>query len=95
WTPDKLSRATARLVEEGGEGYSSDLIAYNTAAGSAWVLRKAGQPADLDYLFQGASAGCTYVLTQRAATMVAAVMAKAPPFCNDPSHDWIVYAICR
>ena len=95
WTPDKLARATARLTEEGAEGYSSDLIAYSADAGSAWILRKAGRPADLDYLFQGASAGCTYVLTRRAAILAAEVMAKAPAFCEDPSHDWILYAICR
>lgn len=95
WTPDKLAHATVRLAQEGAEGYSSDLIAYNAAVGSAWMLHKAGQPADLDYLFQGASAGCTYVLTRRAATVAVAVMAEAPAFCNDPSHDWIMYAICR
>jgi rhamnosyltransferase len=95
WTPDKLARAIARLNEEGAEGYSSDLIAYNAATSSAWMLRKTGKPADLDYLFQGASAGCTYVLTRQAMTLVAAVMLHAPAFCADPSHDWIVYAICR
>jgi len=46
-------------------------------------------------LFQGGSAGCTYVLTSRAAKTAAAVMAQAPAFCSDPSHDWILYAICR
>ena len=95
WTPDKLSRAITRLREEDAEGYSSDLIAYDAGRRQAWVLRKAGTPADLDYLFQGASAGCTYVLTSRAATLAAGVMAAAPPFCADPSHDWILYAICR
>lgn len=95
WTPDKLVRAVDRLVQDGAEGYSSDLIAYETAANSAWVLHKAGQFADLDYLFQGGSAGCTYVLTSQAAKTAAAVMAQAPAFCSDPSHDWILYAICR
>ncbi len=95
WTPDKLARAVAQLTEKGAEGYSSDLIAYSAATGSAWLLHKAGQPADLDYLFQGASAGCTYVLTRRAAILAATVMAEAPAFCDDASHDWILYAICR
>lgn len=95
WTPDKLRRAVDRLVQDNAEGYSSDLIAYETVANSAWVLHKAGQFADLDYLFQGGSAGCTYVLTSRAAKVAADVMAQAPAFCGDPSHDWILYAICR
>ena len=99
WTPDKLARAVGRLTEDGADGYSSDLIAYRptsaAAAGQAWILNKAGRPADLDYLFQGASAGCTYVLTRQAAMIVQSVMAGAPPFCADSSHDWIIYAICR
>ena len=95
WTPDKLLRAVDKLIQEDAEGYSSDLIAYETVANSAWVLHKAGQFADLDYLFQGGSAGCTYVLTSRAAKVAAEVMAQVPPFCSDPSHDWILYAICR
>lgn len=95
WTPDKLRRAVACLTDEGAEGYSSDLVAYSATSGEAWVLQKAGRPADLDYLFQGASAGCTYVLTRKAASLAASVMASAPAFCDDPSHDWILYAICR
>lgn len=99
WTPDKLVRAVERLTAEGADGYSSDLIAYTSvaapAASQAWILHKAGRPADLDYLFQGASAGCTYVLTRHAVSVVQAVMTKAPAFCPDSSHDWILYAICR
>lgn len=99
WTPDKLARAVGQLTQEGAEGYSSDLIAYTWAAvpgvSRAWILHKAGRPADLDYLFQGASAGCTYVLTRHAASVARSVMAKTPAFCTDASHDWIVYAICR
>lgn len=95
WTPDKLARAIGRMVAEDADGYSSDLIAYDHGTNAAWVLHKAGRDADLDYLFQGGSAGCTYVLSARAATVAAQVMAQVPPFCTDPSHDWILYAICR
>lgn len=95
WTPDKLTHAIDRLVKERAEGYSSDLIAYSAADNVAWVLRKAGAPADLDYLFQGGSAGCTYVLSRNAAQVTAEVMARVSDFCPNASHDWIIYAICR
>jgi rhamnosyltransferase len=95
WMPDKLARAIDRLKQEGADGYSSDLIVYDVPGNAAWVLHKAGEAADLDYLFQGGSAGCTYVLTRRAAEIAAGVMAQAPAFCPDASHDWILYAICR
>ncbi|RYF50213.1 MAG: hypothetical protein EOO38_06200 [Cytophagaceae bacterium] len=41
------------------------------------------------------SAGCTYVLTMKAAQHVAKVIAAAPALCPGASHDWIIYAICR
>jgi rhamnosyltransferase len=95
WMPDKLAHAIAAMTRHGVDGYSSDLIAYHQGRNAAWMLHKEGADADLDYLFQGASAGCTYVLTAKAAQLAAAVIAKAPPLCPGASHDWIVYAICR
>lgn len=95
WMPDKLCRAIALMNANGAEAYSSDLIAYHEGQKTAWVVDKRGISADLDYLFQGASAGCTYVITQRATKLTADIMAKAPAMCPGASHDWIVYAICR
>lgn len=95
WMPDKLHQAVTAMTTSGADGYSSDLIAYRQDDCTAWMVEKRGEDADLDYLFQGASAGCTYVLTLRAARLAAEVMMKAPPLCTGASHDWIVYAICR
>jgi rhamnosyltransferase len=96
WFPDKLARAVDRMQDTRSEGYSSDLLAYDAGAGSGWMIRKAGQDAALDYLFQGASAGCTYMLSVRAARLVADTLAglKQPVF-PAASHDWTIYAICR
>ena len=95
WMPDKLCHAIASMAAHRADGYSSDLIAYHRGDNAVWMLHKAGREADLDYLFQGASAGCTYVLSAKAAELVAGVMAEVPPLCPGASHDWIVYAICR
>ncbi len=95
WMPDKLARAIMAMVQNGSDGYSSDLIAYHQGRNAAWMLHKSGTDADLDYLFQGASAGCTYVITMKAAQLVAKVIATAPRLCPGASHDWIIYAICR
>ncbi|WP_417794689.1 glycosyltransferase [Terasakiella pusilla] len=95
WSPDKLARATRRLSEESADGYSSDLIAFDKRSNAAWMLLKSGRDAKLDYLFQGASAGCTYVLTRRAIDVITEVIEAAPAFCVNASHDWIIYAICR
>jgi rhamnosyltransferase len=95
WMPDKLRRAIAAMADEKADGYSSNLIAFDQKAQTAWVVDKQGNDADLDYLFQGASAGCTYVLSLKAAQLVAKVMSDAPPLSPGASHDWIIYAICR
>jgi rhamnosyltransferase len=80
----------------GADGYSSDLLAYDASAGRSWLVHKAGRDAPLDYLFQGASAGCTYLLSDRAARLVvdtlAALKEPVPPAV---SHDWTIYAVCR
>lgn len=95
WTPDKLNRAVSCLVGHSADGYSSDLIAYDPSANNVWLLHKAGHAAELDYLFQGGSAGCTYVLSKAAAALVTQTVRGAPPLCRAASHDWIIYAICR
>ena len=95
WMPDKLRHAVAAMRSSDADAYSSDLLAYHEGENTAWVLHKGGKDADLDYLFQGASAGCTYVLSARAAHLAAAVVSDAPRLCPGASHDWIVYAICR
>lgn len=95
WTPGKLARAVERMSMERAEGYSSDLVAYDASRNISWVLHKAGVYAEFDYLFQGGSAGCTYLLTRHAAQVVARVVSGVSGFCEDASHDWIIYAICR
>ena len=95
WMPDKLAHAVASMTANNAVGYSSDLIAYNQGQNAAWILRKKGEAADLDYLFQGGSAGCTYVLSIEAAQLIATVISNVPSLYPGASHDWIIYAICR
>ena len=96
WFPDKLMRAVEAMRGAGADGYSSDLLAYDEGARASWFLAKAGEDAELDYLFQGASAGCTYVLSTQAAATVRDVMASVDAaWPAGFSHDWTIYAICR
>lgn len=96
WDPEKLSRAVCQMSEGGFEGYSSDLVAYSNSKGQASYLRKSYPPKEFDYLFQGASAGCTYVMTSQLASIVAKSIAhlRSEDFIGR-SHDWLVYAIAR
>lgn len=97
WLPDKLARATAALQSSGADGFSSDLLSFYED-GRFQKVRKSGPQKTLDYLFQGASAGCTYVLTSRFASEVGARLGSASALRHLPdraSHDWLIYALCR
>lgn len=97
WLPDKLSRAVATLAESKADGYSSNLLAFDDAGLTApYVLTKNQPQRDLDYLFQGGSAGCTYVLTHKAADRLARWLRERPfPRELGLSHDWTAYAYVR
>jgi rhamnosyltransferase len=96
WSPDKLACAIQLLKDEKADCYSSDLVAYDTNRQRAWYIRKSQPQKALDYLFQGASAGCTYVLTAKAAKLVRERLLHSwDRIPNLASHDWLIYAICR
>lgn len=96
WAPRKLESAIACMREAGADGYSCNLIPFDLQQQRAWFLQKSQDQKEFDYLFQGASAGCTYVLTSRAAQLVQEKVPRimaAPPYGF--SHDWTIYALCR
>lgn len=96
WLPEKLQRAVTCLSGQGGGGYSSNLLAWNVEDDTYWMMQKSGTAKKFDYLFQGASAGCTYVLDVASALLVRQRMAPLEgQYCGGISHDWVIYAICR
>lgn len=96
WFPEKISSAIDYMVANVADAYSSNLIAYDNNSIKAWVIDKSEKSCEFDYIFQGASAGCTYVLASHTVSKIKSVMMDVmrsyPP---NFSHDWIVYAICR
>jgi rhamnosyltransferase len=96
WAPRKLERAVECLSLDSAGGYSSNLMPFDNIAGRAWFLKKSYSQKKFDYLFQGASAGCTYVLNRKCAILlqskVDAILLNPP---DGFSHDWSIYAICR
>lgn len=96
WLPGKLKRAFECISNQGGGGYSSNLTAWECDSGTYWEMRKHGKRKKHDYLFQGASAGCTYVLDAKTALLVRQRLAPLERrYCRGISHDWVIYAICR
>jgi rhamnosyltransferase len=96
WSLNKLFHAITILRDKNCEGYSSDLIAFNIKKKYSWYLNKSSSQKEFDYLFQGASAGCTYVLTKKAAQLVKTRLVINEHYWHPKiSHDWLIYAICR
>lgn len=94
WEERKIARALEQLESRNADGYSSNLVAFSTDGGASGLLRKDHPPAPFDYLFQTASAGCTYVLTARLFETVASRLAANAPN-PDIAHDILIYAIAR
>ena len=95
WMPFKLRRAIEQLARSNADGYSSNLTAFDDRTGKEWPVCKSAPPRALDYLFGGASAGCTYVLSVRAAMLLRRRMTGRPAPSRGWSHDWLFHAICR
>ncbi|MDQ6769259.1 MAG: glycosyltransferase [Gemmatimonadota bacterium] len=94
WAPRKLDRAITQMEERRCGGYSSNLVAFDEN-NRFWSLDKGQEAVEFDYLFQTASAGCSYVLTREAAMLV---KEKLIPIKESlplrMPHDWLIYAIC-
>lgn len=96
WFPEKIAEGIELINKTGSDGYSSNLIAFDNFSSKSWVVNKNVIQRKYDYLFQGASAGCTYILSQKSLNLIKEVMAnKFINLTKDCSHDWIIYAICR
>ncbi|CAN7339858.1 glycosyltransferase [Variovorax paradoxus] len=95
WHSTKITSAIEAMTTARVDCYASDLTCLYSD-GKRKPLRKSYPQTRNDFLFQGASAGCTYGLSRRAANL-----------CKDSftlltdeqkkvlSHDWTIYAITR
>ena len=64
WKDCKMSQAIAKIENNKCDCYASDLECFSDPADKSvkFVLKKSFKQRKFDYLFQGASAGCTYVM---------------------------------
>lgn len=96
WLPDKLSHAISNIIRSKSDVYSSDMLIWD-GTNIIGKLKKNGSQTAFDYLFQGASAGCTYVMSIKAATEIVNHLSISKIFkmSKESSHDWVIYAILR
>lgn len=96
WLPNKLKAATERLQSGKADLYMSNLILWEEKNNKKTIINKSYPQKKYDYLFEGGSAGCTYVFNsvfgkQLKKTIVNTTYINWKFF----SHDWFVYFFAR
>lgn len=95
WYPEKLSRAILKLQQTGMSGYSSAVVVVRLD-GRKSKEGPSNRTTPVDYIFESAGQGCTYVFSRELFLKVQKVV------CDDWDgvsrvhyHDWLAYALCR
>lgn len=95
WHPEKLLRAHRLMTEQGAHGYSSNVTAF-WPSGKTQLVNKAQPQRSLDFMFEAAGPGCTYVLkSSLALSLQAMVRAADVSLLRVGYHDWLIYAFAR
>lgn len=96
WMPNKLKIATQTLSCHNADLYASNLILWEQKKNIKTLLKKDYIQKKYDHLFEGASAGCTYVFSSIFAKHLKIKLLKLN--YQDWfyfSHDWLIYFIAR
>jgi len=94
WCLDKLSYGITRMKHTNSEAYSASVIAF-WADGREKLIDKSQPQRELDYLFEAAGPGCTYIFTNKAASLIKSYLNTFPELNDFVLHDWLSYAILR
>jgi len=96
WLPDKLSAATKKLKETNSGLYLSNLILWNERSNEKRGIRKNYPQKKFDFLFEGGSAGCTYVFSSELCIRLKQqLLLTSYTNWHFFSHDWFVYFFAR
>jgi rhamnosyltransferase len=95
WDRAKLRDAVRKLTETRSAGYSSAVRA-SWPNGDVKVLGQISEVTDIDFLFEGAGQGCTFVLTRTFADQLKGIISDRYRLISGAHyHDWFVYAVSR
>lgn len=96
WMPDRLLRATQKLIETNCAGYSSNVSTIWESGKEGRLVDKAQPQVAWDYLFESPGPGCTFVLTQDLAVQLQQHLINLGLLAAKlTSHDWFIYAYAR
>ncbi|EKT4525827.1 glycosyltransferase [Flavobacterium psychrophilum] len=96
WLNNKLERAVEKLKFEKSSLYCSNLDLWDEENNYNSIIRKDYPQKKYDFLFEGGSAGCTYVFDKLFCIKLKDSLANIN-YLNWKflSHDWLVYFIAR
>ena len=96
WLPNKLKEAGQILKTQGADLYMSNLILWQEKKNRKSIVEKAFSQKKYDYLFEGGSAGCTYVMSSKFVLKLIDII-KTTDYFNWKffSHDWFIYFLAR
>lgn len=95
WLDNKLIKLVGIAREKEVDGVSSSVIAY-WADNSRALVDKARPLRTLDFLFESAGPGCTFVMTPWLIDKVRSVLHADRDLVSEiQAHDWLIYAVCR
>lgn len=95
WLKSKLKDQISLSVQHGTEGVSSNVVAF-WPDGSRGLINKATPMRRLDFIFESAGPGCTFLLSPWLINQVRVVLSDANGVANQVElHDWLIYAVCR
>jgi rhamnosyltransferase len=95
WERDKLIRHVELMQKNNVDGVSSNVIAF-WPDGRNKLIDKSQPQRKLDFLFESAGPGCTYLMTPWLISEVKKSLVDPSSVANQVAlHDWLIYAVCR
>lgn len=95
WLHDKLIRHVKLIKENAAEGVSSNVLAF-WPDGKTKLIDKAQPQRELDFIFESAGPGCTFLMTPWLVSEAKKLLGDKSSVVNEVAlHDWLVYAVCR
>ena len=95
WLSGKLIHHIRLIKKHQADGVSSNVIAFWPDGVEKLILKSQPQK-ELDYLFESAGPGCTFLMTPWLVDKVRLCLQDENNPARDVAlHDWLTYAICR
>jgi rhamnosyltransferase len=96
WLPNKLKEAVVILDTQEADLYMSNLILWQEKSNRKSIVNKSFSQKKYDYLFEGGSAGCTYVLSAKFVSKLKEIIKNTDNlYWKYFSHDWFIYFLAR